>query len=228
MEVIMQKEMYLRLENYMISCMNDGAHDCQHIYRVLYNALDIANDNIVDKDVLIAASLLHDIGREAQFRNPELDHAIVGADMAYEFLLYIKWPENKARHVKACISTHRFRNSNPPLSMEAQILFDSDKLDVTGALGIARTLAYKGIVEEPLYYVDEDGKVLEGKDDEKPSFFQEYNWKLSRIYDKFFTGRAKAIAEGRRRASADFYKNMYNEVYSTHKNGIQLLKKELE
>jgi uncharacterized protein len=223
----MQKEMYLRLENYMISCMNDGAHDCQHIYRVLYNALDIANDYHVDKDVLIAASLLHDIGREAQFRDPKLDHAIVGADMAYEFLLHNEWPENKAQHVKDCISAHRFRNSNPPLSIEAKILFDADKLDVTGTLGIARTLAYQGILGEPLYYVDEDGKVLKGTDDERPSFFQEYNWKLNRIYDTLFTGRAKTIAEGRRSASADFYENMYNEVDSTHKIGIQLLNKEL-
>jgi uncharacterized protein len=224
----MQKGMYLRLENYMISCMNDGAHDCQHIYRVLYNALDIANDYQVDKDVLIAAALLHDIGREAQFGDPELDHAMVGADMAYEFLLDIEWPENKARHVKDCISTHRFRNGNLPLSMEAKILFDADKLDVTGTLGIARTLAYQGIVGEPLYYVDEDGKVLEGQGDGKPSFFQEYDWKLNRIYDKFFTSRAKAIAGSRRRASVDFYENMYNEVNSIHKIGIQLLTKELE
>ena len=39
----MQKDMYLRIEKYMLSCMNDGAHDCQHIYRVLYFALDIAS-----------------------------------------------------------------------------------------------------------------------------------------------------------------------------------------
>ncbi len=54
----------------MLSCMNDGAHDRQHIYRVLYYALDIAEEYCIDQDVLIAACLLHDIGRDAQFRNP--------------------------------------------------------------------------------------------------------------------------------------------------------------
>lgn len=224
----MLKDMYTKIEKYMLSFMNDGAHDCQHIYRVLYSALDIANDYNVDKDVLIAASLLHDVGREAQFHNPKLDHAIVGADMAYEFLQHIDWPENKAQHVKGCISTHRYRNSDPPVSIEAKILFDSDKLDATGTLGIARTLAYKGIVAEPLYCVDEDGSVLDGQNDEKPSFFQEYNWKLKRVYDKFYTNRAKIIAEGRRRASINFYENMYSEVVSTHKTGLQLLNNELE
>jgi len=218
------RDMYIKIENHMLSLMNDGAHDCQHIYRVLYNALDIARDYDIDKDVLIAASLLHDIGRDAQFRDPTLDHALVGADMAYEFLLDIGWPEVKAQHVKDCISTHRYRNSNPPVSMEAKVLYDSDKLDVTGALGIARTLAYKGIVAEPLYCVDEDGSV----NDDETSFFREYNWKLKNVYEKFFTERAKLIALERRSASVSFYESMYSEVASTHKNGLPLLSKELE
>lgn len=224
----MQKEMYSKIENHMLSCMNDGAHDSQHIYRVLYFALDIANEFVVDKDVLIAASLMHDIGRDAQFKNSKCDHAIIGADMAYNFLLEIGWDENKAAHVRACIATHRFRNNNPPESIEAKILFDADKLDATGTMGIARTLAYKGIVSEPLYSVDENGNVLDGELDNRPSFFQEYNWKLKNVYDKFFTGRAKIIAEERRRASINFYENMYNEVHATHKKGMLLLKEALE
>ena len=99
----MNQEMYKKIEKYMLSCMNDGAHDNQHIYRVLYFALDIAGGLTADNDILIAASLLHDIGRDAQFKDPKCDHAIVGADMAYNFLLEIGWDENKAFHVKTCI-----------------------------------------------------------------------------------------------------------------------------
>jgi uncharacterized protein len=224
----MQRDMYLKIEEYMLSCMNDGAHDCQHIYRVLYSALDIANDYNVDKDVLIAASLLHDIGREAQFHNSELDHAIVGADMAYNYLQTAGWLQDRAHHVKECISTHRYRNNNPPVSIEAKILFDADKLDATGTMGIARTLAYKGIVSEPLYHVDKNGNVLEDEAEDKSSFFHEYNWKLKNVYDKFFTDRAKVIAEGRRKASIDFYESMYNEVKTTHQVGLRLLNNELK
>jgi len=103
--------------------------------------------------------------------------------------------EYKAQHVKACISTHRYRNSNPPASIEAKILFDADKLDVTGTIGIARTLAYKEIVAEPLYSVDEFGNVLNGEEDEKPSFFQEYHWKLKKVYDNFFTNQANTTTQ---------------------------------
>ena len=84
----MDKGTYSLLETYMISCMEDSAHDKEHIYRVLYNALRIARkEKNVDYDVLICACLLHDIGRKEQFENPELCHAIVGSEKAYSFLV---------------------------------------------------------------------------------------------------------------------------------------------
>ena len=38
----MNRETYSLLENYMLSCMDDSAHDREHVYRVLYHALEIA------------------------------------------------------------------------------------------------------------------------------------------------------------------------------------------
>ena len=79
----MTKEIYKKLENYMLLCMKDSAHDKEHVYRVLYVALDIAREEKeVDYDVLISACLLHDIARQEQNENPELCHAEVGAEKA--------------------------------------------------------------------------------------------------------------------------------------------------
>lgn len=39
----MTEKTYKLIENYMLTCMKDSAHDKEHIYRVLYNALDIAS-----------------------------------------------------------------------------------------------------------------------------------------------------------------------------------------
>ena len=78
----MTKETYDLIENYMLSCMEDSAHDKEHIYRVLFNALEIAKvENDIDYDVLITACLLHDIGRREQFDNPALCHAIDGSSL---------------------------------------------------------------------------------------------------------------------------------------------------
>ena len=75
------------IEEYMLECMQDSAHDKEHIYRVLYVALDIAEqERHVDYDLLIAACLLHDIGRQEKFENPSLCHAVAGAEKARTFL----------------------------------------------------------------------------------------------------------------------------------------------
>ncbi len=84
----MNKQTYDLLENFMLCCMKDAAHDKEHVYRVLYHALEIAKtESPVNYDILIAACLLHDIGRKEQFENPALCHARVGSEKAYQFLL---------------------------------------------------------------------------------------------------------------------------------------------
>jgi uncharacterized protein len=209
----LKKETYKLIENYMLSCMTDSAHDTQHIYRVLYTALDIAcHEKDVNTDILITACLLHDIGREKQYADSLVCHAAAGAEMAYGFLINNGFPEEYASHVKACIYTHRFRNNDPPASIEAKILFDADKLDVAGVMGIARTLLYKGKLSNPLYSVDDNGNIIEGLVDTNDSLFHEYNFKLKNIYDKFYTKRGARLAKQRRRSAEALYKSLYSEV----------------
>jgi len=123
------------------------------------------------------------------------------------------------RVIKKCILTHRFRSDNHPNSIEAKILFDADKLDVTGAIGIARTLVYKGIVSESLYSVDSEGNVMDGSNDNETSFFQEYKYKLENIYDKFHTNRGCEIAQERKQSAVSFYNSMLMEIKECYDNG---------
>ena len=54
----MNKEQYKRVENYMLSCMEDSAHDREHVYRVLNTALLIAqSEPQIDRDVLVCAGV---------------------------------------------------------------------------------------------------------------------------------------------------------------------------
>ena len=225
----MTKETYTLLENYMLSCMEDSAHDKEHIYRVLYTALDIAGtEEGVDMDVLITACLLHDIGRREQFEDSRVCHARAGADKAYHFLTEHGFPESFAAHVRDCISSHRYRKDNQPETIEAKILFDADKVDVSGVIGIARTLIYKGQISEPLYTVLPNGQVPDGTDDRDPSFFQEYKYKLEGLYDKFYTARGAEIAAGRRQAAVAFYSSMLQEVSETQQKGAAMLRAYVE
>lgn len=219
----MNKEKYDLVEAFMNDCMKDSAHDRLHIFRVLYHAVDIAKHYDVDDEVLITATLLHDIGREQQIKNIDLDHAIIGAEMAHTFLSNNYFADDKIEHICDAIRTHRFRSNNPPKTIEAKILFDADKLDVSGAIGIARTLVYKGAVGEMLYSVDDHGMIVRGDLDTDATFFHEYNYKLKGLYQKFYTDVARDMALEREAAAKAYYNDLYNEMEVLHTKGKDFL-----
>lgn len=222
----MNKNAYNKIKKYMESCMEDSAHDKEHIYRVLYIALDIAkNEKNVDYDVLIASCLLHDIGRKEQAENPTICHAQIGSEKAYRFLISCNWSDKKANHVKECILTHRFRSNNPPNTLEGKILFDSDKIDATGTIGIARTLIYSGQTFQPLYTLLDDGTISYDSNDLANSFFKEYKYKLERLYSNFHTARGKEIAMKRQRSAIVFFDNLLLEVESSYTDGLSEFKR---
>ena len=216
----MTKGTFSQVEEYMLSCMKDSAHDKDHIYRVLYHAMDIARtEPDVDYDVLICACLLHDIGRKEQYETPSLCHAAVGGNKAYAYLTQNGFDAQFALRVKHCIETHRYRKNILPQTIEAKILFDADKLDATGAVGIARTMFYQGIVSEPLYSILPDGKISDGAADSQPSFFREYKYKLEKLYSQFYTEKARQIGMERKNIAASFYNNLYKEVTEAYQVG---------
>lgn len=224
----MSPETYRAIESHMLSCMQDSAHDKEHIYRVLYTALDIAQTEPgADLDILAAACLLHDIGRGAQFKDPALCHAEAGSKMAYTFLLELGWDEPRAAHVRDCVLTHRFRTDRRPATLEAKIVFDADKLDVIGAIGVARTLFYGGQIAQPLYQLDEAGDILTGPNT-PPSFFREFNYKLRTIADDLYTQRAQILAEGRQAAALAYYDALLSEVSGAYDTGRAALRNWLD
>ncbi len=209
----MTREVFDTLKNYMLHMADNAAHDYLHVYRVLYQALKIAEHYEVDRDVLIAACLLHDIGRKAQFADKRICHAQEGGKLAYAFMKELGWEEDRCRHIRDCVITHRFRSDHPPQTLEAKILFDADKLDVTGALGIARSLAYEGQMGEPLYRVDEAFQIdRDFSREAPPSFLKEYNFKLIKLYDRFYTPEAARLAQKRKALMESYYAELLEEI----------------
>ena len=226
----MTRQTYELPEGYMLSCMDpdDCAHGPEHVYRVLHAALDIAaHEEGVDADVLICACLLHDVGRQAQAADPSVCHAQVGADMAQEFLTGAGFATAFASHVADCIRAHRYRGEASFGSIEAKILYDADKLDTAGAMGVARTLLYGGKFIEPLYTRNADGSICDGAGDCPDSFMHEYQYKLKKIYGRFNTARAAEIAEARRQTAERFYSELLDEVRSFDESGRAFLNKVL-
>ncbi len=166
---------------------SDGAHDFDHVLRVLALAERIGKAEGADMEVLRAAALLHDLARAEEMRGGP-DHAQAGAQRAREVLAH--WPKEKAEAVVQAIAAHRFRGKVTPQTLEAKILYDADKLDSIGAIGIAR--AY----------------ILSGGLDDAPL---EFEVKLKKVKDTLFTETAKAMAEERHRYMMGFFSRLKAE-----------------
>ena len=84
----MTKEVFTQLNNILIEYCSESIHDMLHVYRVLSFALDIAQNEkeIVDMDILITATLLHDIAREEERLDPSVCHAKRGAELSEKIL----------------------------------------------------------------------------------------------------------------------------------------------
>ncbi len=200
-----------------------SAHNLDHIFRVYNLCLLIAqHEKDIDLEILIPSALLHDIARveESQDKTGEIDHAVLGSVIAEDILRTLEYEEEKIEKIKHCIIAHRFRTGNEPNTMEAKILFDSDKLDVIGASGIARTFMLAGqfgqrlTVNESLDEYLKDNTVENGrlKDVSKHTPFIEYEVKFKKIPDKLYTDKAKEIGKERLKFMDEYFNRLKSEI----------------
>lgn len=208
----MTKETFFQLEHILNTYCSDSVHDLSHVYRVLMLVLDIAQYETVDMDVLITATLFHDIARDEERVNSAVCHAERGAELVGGILNKFFYTSFQIARIQECIRTHRFRGINHPKSMEAKILFDADKLDAVGCIGVARALMYAGIIGEPLYSTEKNFSEI---DYNTPSFIWEYNYKLSQLGQQFYTKRAVELWKTRNDYAHKFYEGLLLEIKNT-------------
>ena len=154
-----------------------------------------------DLEILRAAALLHDAAGAAPGPDSKrLDHQHASADFAARVLTEEGWPADRIAAVQHCIRAHRFRDkSEPPATIEAKILFDADKLDVLGAIGAARVIAYAALDGNPFYYPPSEKFLQTGQEEpgEPHSAYHEHLFKLRQVSERMFTASAKALAAER-------------------------------
>ncbi len=186
-------------------------HDWSHVERVLRMARHIGIIENADIEVIEAAALLHDIGREEGDRKGEC-HAKLSAKMAKTILEELHFPKTKS--VLHCITTHRFRGDNPPETLEAKVLYDADKLDAIGAIGICRAYSYAGENGQRLYsnFKGKEKQLTKAIDHSEHTPVVEYHVKLSKIKAKMLTHEGKRVAEERDRFMRSFYERLRDEV----------------
>ena len=145
---------YQKIEETVARELSCSAHAMEHVMRVYNLCLHLTKyESSIDLHVLKTAALLHDIARVREFNDKtgSIDHSVLGAEMADKILRTLGYSEEKIAHVKHCIVAHRFRSKVKPQTKEAKILFDADKLDVLGAIGVARSFMIAGQYGQKIY-----------------------------------------------------------------------------
>lgn len=193
----------------------DPVHDFNHIRRVLALAERLAPAVGADLEIVRAAVLLHDAhGAAPEAAAGRASHHLDSAEFAGEILRAEGWSAERIAAVQHCIRAHRFRGTESPQTPEAQVVFDSDKLDVLGAIGVARAMAYAALAGQPL--TGEPSAQFratgQGEPGEPHTPYHEHLFKLAKIKDRLYTPAARALAAERHRYLDEYFARLALEV----------------
>lgn len=172
-------------------------HGFNHVLRVYNMCINLGKKTFLNLFLLKIAALLHDIGRidERKLKNKK-NHADLSAEKAQEFLMTqpFDFSQNDVEVIINCIRAHSFSNNVAPLTIEAKVLSDADKLDAIGAIGIFRTIGFTlengGGIEQVIEHLES---------------------KILNLKDKLFLDASKKIAENRHKTVLDFYNKLKKE-----------------
>lgn len=193
------------------SSSSRGSHDWGHTLRVYNLCVRIGKTENADMAVLASAAYLHDIGRTYEdMSRGKICHAEKGAEIALEFLQNSSFSSEQKANIIHSIRCHRFRGRNRPESLEAKILFDADKLDSIGAVGVGRAFQFAGEVGAVLHNPDIDPKESEAYSINDTAY-REFMVKLSGIKDRIMTLEGRRIAEERSRFMELFFERFLME-----------------
>ncbi len=195
----------------------DAAHDFDHVQRVAHLAVQIARAEGADEEVVLLAALLHDVPTTLH-ATARAAHHLAAADFAQQYLTQRGMALKRIENVVHCIAAHRFRDQSlQPQTLEAQCLYDADKLDSIGAIGVARAFAFAGahgnrLWTEP-YGATPPAEAKPSGADYTP--VHEFVYKLQRLLATLHTPTARQIGEERHAFMVTFYEQLDAEMRQT-------------
>ena len=188
-------------------------HDWWHSFRVWQMAKKIAKKEGGDLFTIELAALLYDIA-DWKFNkgNPR-----AGSKKARELLKKLGVDEKTIKHVCYVIDNVSFKGAGVKNKMkikEGMIVQDADRLDVIGAMGIARVFAYGGYKGREIYNPNIKPKFHKSfkayKDDETTSINHFYE-KLLLLKDGLNTKTAKRIGQVRHKFLENYLRQFFKE-----------------
>jgi uncharacterized protein len=191
-----------------------GCHDFSHTERVMHNAEILLKAHPeADADTVRLAALLHDIARPDELQaKGKICHAECGAATAGELLNEHRFNDPElVERVSNAILRHRFRRNNPPQNLEDRIIYDADKLDSIGAVGIGRAFHFAGREGAKLHN-SEDAAINSVAYSREDSAYREYLVKLRHIPERMLTAAGRELAAERAGFMDEFFQRLNHET----------------
>ncbi len=172
-------------------------HDDNHMQRVAEWSRLLAVKEGADPFLSEVAGWLHDVGDDKLFASKE--EAIKERD---ELLRNLHFSERDITYIHHAIETVSFRKGKTPDTLLGKVVQDADRLDAIGAIGIARTFAFGGAKNQPLYRK------------EGGSSFSHFHEKLLLLKDKMNTPSGREEADRRHQFMEEFINQFNRETAS--------------
>lgn len=191
--------------------VKDGAHDEAHLLRVWRNVEKISGEAGGDMEILLAATLLHDcvwIDKGSPQRSMA---SRLAAAKAREVLSGMMWSEDRIERVCHAIEAHSFSAGISPISLEAKVLQDADRLDAMGFIGVARCFYVAGLQRASICDAA-DPAAKDRQLDDDAFALDHFRTKLMKLGRDFCTVAGARMAADRAARLEDFYSGLLAEV----------------
>lgn len=194
---------------------SDAAHDISHFTRVWNTCriIDMAEGNKGDLLVLLTASYFHDLVAVAK-NSPDRNKAsLLSAEKTSTLLrtLFEGYPQDKIESVAHAIHAHSFSAGITPLTYEARVLQDADRMEALGAIGIARTFYVAGLLHSQMFHA-QDPLAQNRPLDDKTYALDHFQVKLLKLPAQMNTESGKKLAEERSAILTNFMKQLAAEA----------------
>lgn len=190
-----------------------SGHDWWHIYRVWKVALQIADHEEANREVVSLGALLHDIA-DHKFHGGD---SSIGPKTAQSLLITFGAESLLIEKVVAIVEEVTFKGAGVPTpvsSIEAACVQDADRLDAIGAIGIARAFAYGGSKSRLLHDPERNPIWHDNFDaykNDQGATTNHFYEKLLLIKDRMQTAHGKKLAQQRHRVMEDYLKQFFAE-----------------
>ena len=189
----------------------DPAHDFSHILRVSNMARIIGREEKADLRVLLPAALLHDLGSKKGPGSVQEQFGQAGLRAMRAFLQGKGLDRNRIDQVLYAVEVHSFSRGVRPVTLEARILQDADRLDAMGAIGIARLFVTGGALGREMYH-PQDPFCRDREPDDARWNLDHFYRKLLKLESGMHTSAGKRLAAKRSRVLKQYLQELEEEI----------------